>query len=155
MGFLPQQKTLITLFKIGDDLRQDQLTLEVVRKMESMWDSAGLDMRMSPYGVACTGDNQGMIEAVPNSKTVAGLVAEHSGSSGTVLGKISAAFTAVTSDKAIKVWLEKCNVVQRTKRRASAVMEELKISYAGRLCTIFSKIRLVELARITLRASVP
>ena len=128
MGFLPEQKTLITLFKIGDDLRQDQLTLEVVRKMEAMWNSAGLDMRMSPYGVACTGDNHGMIEAVPNSKTVAGLVAEHSGSSGTVLGKISAAFTAVTSDKAIKVWLEKCNVVERTKRRASAVMEELKVA---------------------------
>ena len=128
MGFLPQEKTFNTLFKIGDDLRQDQLTLEVVRKMEAMWDSAGLDMRMSPYGVACTGDNQGMIEAVPNSKTVAGLVAEHSGSSGTVLGKLTAAFTAVTSDKAIKVWLEKCNVVQTTKRRASAVFEELKVA---------------------------
>ncbi|KAH0785656.1 Phosphatidylinositol 3- and 4-kinase family protein [Histomonas meleagridis] len=62
-----------TLFKVGDDLRQDQLTLQVMSVMEHLWQKEGLDLRMSCYGVLPTGLNQGFIEVVPNSTTEAAL----------------------------------------------------------------------------------
>jgi hypothetical protein len=37
------------LFKAGDDLRQDQLTLQILGLMNNLWKERGLDLRMSPY----------------------------------------------------------------------------------------------------------
>lgn len=63
-------------FKTGDDLRQDQLTLQVLRIMQLLWHRASLDVRLSPYTVVSTGDEVGMIEAVPDAETVAEVMAE-------------------------------------------------------------------------------
>jgi len=57
------------LFKVGDDLRQDQLTLQVMRVMEHLWRKNGVDLHMRCYGVLPTGLNQGFIEVVPNAIT--------------------------------------------------------------------------------------
>lgn len=57
------------LFKVGDDLRQDQLTLQVMRVMEHLWRKEGIDLHMRCYGVLPTGFNQGFIEVVPNAIT--------------------------------------------------------------------------------------
>ena len=57
------------LFKVGDDLRQDQLTLQVMKVMEHLWRKNGLDLHMRCYGVLPTGFNQGFIEVVPNAIT--------------------------------------------------------------------------------------
>jgi hypothetical protein len=43
-------KTTTVLFKDGDDLRQDQLTIAVMRVVERCWSRAGLDLKMLPYG---------------------------------------------------------------------------------------------------------
>ena len=44
-------ETVVTvLFKDGDDLRQDQLTIAVMRVVERCWSRAGLDLKMLPYG---------------------------------------------------------------------------------------------------------
>ena len=40
------------IFKSGDDLRQDILTLQILTVMDRLWLSAGLDMRMKPYKVS-------------------------------------------------------------------------------------------------------
>ncbi|GIY18285.1 hypothetical protein CDAR_473592 [Caerostris darwini] len=58
------------IFKNGDDLRQDMLTLQVIRIMDSIWQNEGLDMRMMPYACLATGKEVGMIEVVRNAKTV-------------------------------------------------------------------------------------
>ena len=39
---------MMVLFKAGDDLRQDQLTLQVLKIMDQLWQAEGLDLRMSP-----------------------------------------------------------------------------------------------------------
>jgi len=39
----------LIIFKAGDDLRQDELTLQVIKQIDRLWKNAGLDMRMSPY----------------------------------------------------------------------------------------------------------
>ena len=59
------------IFKNGDDLRQDMLTLQIIGIMDSMWRAEGLDMRMIPYGCLSTGDQVGLIEVVLQANTVA------------------------------------------------------------------------------------
>ena len=65
---------LQAMFKVGDDLRQDQLTIQILRVMDQMWKKCGMDLLISPYSVVPTGNEEGFIEIVENSKTVAGIV---------------------------------------------------------------------------------
>lgn len=67
------------IFKCGDDLRQDILTLQIIRVMDSLWLENGLDLKMRPYAVVPTGDMQGAIEVVTNSSTVADIQDEFGG----------------------------------------------------------------------------
>ena len=60
----------VVIFKTGDDLRQDQLALQLLRSMDALWRARGLDLRMSPYGCVATARNQGFIEVVPQSATL-------------------------------------------------------------------------------------
>ncbi|KAG8142360.1 hypothetical protein E2320_006288 [Naja naja] len=50
------------IFKNGDDLRQDMLTLQMIQLMDILWKQEGLDLRMTPYGCLSTGDKMGLIE---------------------------------------------------------------------------------------------
>ncbi|KAJ8598282.1 hypothetical protein CTAYLR_006012 [Chrysophaeum taylorii] len=63
----------VVIFKCGDDLRQDQLTLQLIRAMDQIWRDAGLDLRMSPYRCVATAAEQGFIEVVQNSSTLANI----------------------------------------------------------------------------------
>lgn len=64
------------MFKVGDDLRQDQLTLQIMKVMDHLWKDQGYDYRMNCYGVLPTGFNQGFIEVVRHAKTEAALQQE-------------------------------------------------------------------------------
>ena len=60
------------LFKLGDDLRCDQLVLQIISLMDDFLIRDGnLDMKLSPYRVLATGKNDGMIEIVPKSISIA------------------------------------------------------------------------------------
>jgi phosphatidylinositol-4,5-bisphosphate 3-kinase len=70
----PAGPPIFLIFKSGDDLRQDLLTLQILRIMDRLWLQQGLDMRLKPYNVIATGVNDigegvGMIEVVLNSTT--------------------------------------------------------------------------------------
>jgi phosphatidylinositol 3-kinase len=62
----------MVLFKLGDDLRCDQLVLQLISLMDDMLQRDGnLDLCLSPYRVLATGKNDGMVEIVPDSISVA------------------------------------------------------------------------------------
>ena len=67
------------MYKSGDDLRQDALTLQIIRIMEHQWEREGLDLRLSPYGCVATGNEKGFIEIVLNSDTTANITKTYSG----------------------------------------------------------------------------
>ena len=62
------------IFKAGDDLRQDQLTLQLLSLMDSLWCEEGLNLCMSPYKCFSTGDERGMLQIVENAETLATIV---------------------------------------------------------------------------------
>jgi len=70
------------IFKLGDDLRQDMLTLQILRIMDQFWKKDGLDLQMSVYGCISTGQAEGMIEVVPNATTTGRIQKEYSGATG-------------------------------------------------------------------------
>lgn len=63
------------IFKNGDDLRQDQLVIQLFNLMDRLLRKENLDLRISPYSVLATSTNEGMIQFVP-SKTLAAIMAE-------------------------------------------------------------------------------
>jgi CRP-like cAMP-binding protein len=125
------------LFKAGDDLRQDQLVLQLIMLFDRIWkgkqgDPNRLDMHLTPYGCVATGDFVGLIEVVPDSNTVAGIIADNviatAGDDGgklTLGGAMSAAFGgSLEQVYALRKWLsEKEN--GRKSRQGSPTNEPL------------------------------
>lgn len=69
----PFGEAINVMFKAGDDLRADILTLQMFRIMDKIWQSEGLDMQLSVYQCTATHTDAGMIEIVPNSTTTASI----------------------------------------------------------------------------------
>jgi len=72
------------IFKSGDDLRQDILTLQLLQVMDKLWLAEGLDLKMTPYEVIATGVNEegegvGLIQVVPDSDTTSGIQLKYGG----------------------------------------------------------------------------
>ncbi|KAJ4973014.1 hypothetical protein NE237_006188 [Protea cynaroides] len=64
------------IFKKGDDLRQDQLVVQMVSLMDRLLKLENLDMHLTPYGVLATGPDEGMLEFIPSS-SLAHILSEH------------------------------------------------------------------------------
>ena len=61
---------LRVIFKVGDDLRQDQLTIQMIRVMDKLWLKENLDLKMVTFSCVPTGDRQGMLEMITKAKTL-------------------------------------------------------------------------------------
>jgi phosphatidylinositol-4,5-bisphosphate 3-kinase catalytic subunit alpha/beta/delta len=64
------------IFKNGDDLRQDMLTLQMLRIMDRIWKSNGYDFRLNTYSCISMDRRLGMIEVVLNAETIANIQKE-------------------------------------------------------------------------------
>lgn len=62
--------TSAIIFKTGDDLRQDMLTLTIIRIVDAIWRQEDLDMCMLSYTCLATGKNVGVIEVVNRAETI-------------------------------------------------------------------------------------
>ncbi|XP_037699897.1 phosphatidylinositol 4,5-bisphosphate 3-kinase catalytic subunit beta isoform isoform X4 [Choloepus didactylus] len=110
------------IFKNGDvccllDLRQDMLTLQMLRLMDLLWKEAGLDLRMLPYGCLATGDRSGLIEVVSTSETIADIQ----------LNSSNVAAAAAFNKDALLNWLKGYNSGDDLDR----AIEEFTLSCAG------------------------
>lgn len=63
----PDGDKILVMFKAGDDLRQDTVTLQLIKVMDAIWRAEGLDLRLSPYRCLSTWHDGGMLEIVRNS----------------------------------------------------------------------------------------
>ena len=58
------------MFKYGDDLRQDQLILQMINYMDSLLKKVHLNYEFTIYKVLATSKSDGFVEFVSNSKTI-------------------------------------------------------------------------------------
>jgi len=65
------------IFKTGDDLRQDQLIIQMVNLMDSLLKKVKLDLKLTPYRVLATSPDDGFVEYVPNSFTVTSILEKY------------------------------------------------------------------------------
>ena len=49
------------MFKIGDDLRQDQLVMQIITLMDQLLKKENLDLKLTPYKVLPTGLDHGKL----------------------------------------------------------------------------------------------
>ena len=87
--------TILIMFKKGDDLRQDILTLQLFKIMQTLWFENKINLKMQLYSVISTGNLQGMLEIVTESVTLAMIHKEYGGA------------TSAFSNKPLKTWLDK------------------------------------------------
>uniref|UniRef100_A0A8C5NGS4 phosphatidylinositol-4,5-bisphosphate 3-kinase n=1 Tax=Gouania willdenowi TaxID=441366 RepID=A0A8C5NGS4_GOUWI len=113
----PHADMLGIIFKNGDDLRQDMLTLQMIQLMENLWKKEGLDLRMIPYGCLSTGNKMGLIEVVKNSDTIANIQ----------LNSSTSAATAAFNKDALLNWLKSKNPEDKLEQ----AIEEFTLSCAG------------------------
>ncbi|KAK2915575.1 phosphatidylinositol 4-phosphate 3-kinase C2 domain-containing subunit beta [Channa argus] len=73
----PLGDNINVIFKSGDDLRQDMLTLQMIRIMNKIWIQEGLDMRMVIFKCFSTGRGRGMVEMIPHADTLRKIQVEH------------------------------------------------------------------------------
>ncbi|KAF0701277.1 Aste57867_8206 [Aphanomyces stellatus] len=64
---------VVIIFKAGDDVRQDCLTLQLIRLMDEMWRDDGKDLAMEPYKCVSTGPMTGIVQVVLQSVTTAAI----------------------------------------------------------------------------------
>ena len=50
------------MMKIGDDLRQDQLILQMIQLMDTILKRVNLDLKLSPYAALAVSRTNGMLE---------------------------------------------------------------------------------------------
>ncbi|KAL0967958.1 hypothetical protein UPYG_G00260330 [Umbra pygmaea] len=72
----PLGEEINVMFKVGEDLRQDMLALQMIRVMDRIWLQEGLDLRIVNFKCVSTGKDKGMVELVPSSDTLRKIQAE-------------------------------------------------------------------------------
>ncbi|CAB0010965.1 unnamed protein product [Nesidiocoris tenuis] len=107
------------IFKNGDDLRQDMLTLQMIRIMDRLWKNEGHDFRMNSYNCISTDNRVGLIEVVDNAETIANIQKEKA---------MFAAATPLFRKGSILDWLSLHNCTEAALNKA---IEEFTYSCAG------------------------
>lgn len=118
MTFLDEKGELfVVMLKVGDDLRQDALIMQLLRVMNDLWRKEHLDMQMNLYDCIATGDERGLLQVVLNSTTVGSILLQMTdeqitggrGSSvkrGSWERKFKSAMKALGDYDVIRAWME-------------------------------------------------
>lgn len=55
------------LFKVGDDLRQDQLVIQIIILMDRLLQKENLDLKLTPYRIIATSSTAGAVQFIPST----------------------------------------------------------------------------------------
>ena len=55
------------IFKTGDDLRQDQLVIQIISLMDRLLRKENLDLKLTPYRILATSANAGAVQFIPST----------------------------------------------------------------------------------------
>ncbi|XP_054631671.1 phosphatidylinositol 4-phosphate 3-kinase C2 domain-containing subunit alpha [Dunckerocampus dactyliophorus] len=102
----PLGEEINVMFKVGEDLRQDMLALQMIRIMDRIWLQEGLDLRIVNFKCISTGKDKGMVELVPSSDTLRKIQVEYG-------------VTGSFKDKPLAEWLRKYNPAEDEYEKAS------------------------------------
>ncbi|XP_052799554.1 phosphatidylinositol 4-phosphate 3-kinase C2 domain-containing subunit beta-like isoform X2 [Mya arenaria] len=103
------------MFKAGDDLRQDMMTMQIIRIMDRLWLKEGLDLKMITFSCLPTGPKRGFIEIITESETLRKI-------------QVSSGVTGSFKDRPIKDWLQRHNPTELDYQKA---VENFTCSCAG------------------------
>ncbi|XP_002414050.3 phosphatidylinositol 4-phosphate 3-kinase C2 domain-containing subunit alpha [Ixodes scapularis] len=111
----PGAKPIEVIYKVGDDLRQDMLTLQMIRIMDKFWLKEGLDLKIITFTCVATGNRKGMVEMVTEAETLRRIQTEHG-------------LTGSFKDRPIAEWLQRHNTSELEYQQA---VENFTYSCAG------------------------
>jgi len=81
----PERPNYPIIFKTGDDLRQDQLVIQIVSLMDKLLLKENLDLKLTPYKIIATGVDHGAVQFI-ESVSLNGAIAK----GGSILGYLRA-----------------------------------------------------------------
>lgn len=64
---------IVVIFKDGDDVRQDQLCLQMFKVMMDLWMENGINAPLVPYGCVTLAYEVGMLEVVTQTNTLSNI----------------------------------------------------------------------------------
>jgi phosphatidylinositol 3-kinase len=67
------------ILKTGDDLRQDQLVIQLISLMDQLLKKENLDLKLIPYKVLALSLDDGILEVVPNAMSVSDVLSDYNG----------------------------------------------------------------------------
>lgn len=67
------------MFKNGDDLRQDQLILQIIALIDSLLKGVNIDLKLTPYKALACGKTDGFLEFVSNSEDLQSIIKKYGG----------------------------------------------------------------------------
>ena len=86
------------IFKTGDDLRQDQLVIQIISLMDRLLRKENLDLKLSPYRILATSATAGAVQFVPSMS----LAAASTKYKGSILAYLRANNPDATADLGIR-----------------------------------------------------
>lgn len=73
-----KKSTYQLMYKVGDDLRQDQFAIQIIRLMDELLKNENVDLKLTPYKTLATGTQEGAIQFIPND-TMATILGKYHG----------------------------------------------------------------------------
>ncbi|KAJ1969556.1 Phosphatidylinositol 4-kinase pik1alpha (PI4-kinase)(PtdIns-4-kinase) [Dispira parvispora] len=75
-GHLPGWRLFSVIVKTGADLRQEQFALQLIKEMQRIWESEGLDIWVQYYRILVLNDSSGLVETIKNTMSIHSLKKE-------------------------------------------------------------------------------